>query len=355
MTKNFSYKLTIYSFVMSLIIVLFHTDYYANSIDFVFLNQFDYQLYLQSYHLFDIIGSLSLGYFFLASGFLMYNNASSENIWQKVRRHFFSLVIPFYSWNFIYMLYYIYNDRGITFGEPSVLIGKLTYSPFCFALWYMFTIMLIIFLAPLIVKLKNRPFSCGIVLGLLFILTVYVYVFNGFSFLDTTPFYEWIKRNILYLPFYFTGAFAALNYRDYFTNAQYNRNICTAAAIVLFALTTILACIYFDNDKIRWIVKIIQPFIVWFIVPDSLFAFRNDVHFAFRISFPVYALHTLLLWRIKLFFYKHIRDSYEWHGYHSPLLRILIVIGVYLFTLAMTAFLKRFFPKVLKLFTGSRL
>lgn len=348
--KGFKSKLTVYTFVMTLFVVMSHwTHYYlttglgAGSDAYAYISR-----------LWSLLGSVSLVFFFGMSGFLfMRGVASRADLGGKMLRRLVSLGIPFVAWNLFNLIYniaYGLYKGSLDIGFTDILYG-FSFSPFNSPMWYLLALLLLMCLSPLLLLLKNRP-RVTLIVALGTIALAYVL----YCLLEPTHWLLlWLKRLLGYLPVYVVGAALALHSEETVTSGgayAHSRFVTVGAAVLSLAMVLLFVLGGEMSIWLKWPVYQLLPVLMWLSVPSKLLE-------GVRLSLPltvspfVYAMHSVLililnsLWTQKLF-----------GGVDFPLavdiLFHLLLVGVLWAICLGTAFvLKKLLPeRIYKIFAG---
>ena len=129
---------------MSMVIVLYHFNIdYIYGVNISYRGMFEEQLFSYWKSCLDGLASLSVGYFFVSSAFLLYYNLTEDNFRQKIIRRCKSLVIPYVAWNSIsYVVEFLINGSFPQIDGKVDLIDRLFLNPFDGPLWFMFVLLL---------------------------------------------------------------------------------------------------------------------------------------------------------------------------------------------------------------------
>lgn len=283
MKQEASNKITMYNFIMTIAIVLYH---YV--IDISLKKHWTKGILLGLNHFCKGIGSLAMCVFFLISGFLLYNNANTtKDVLKKMKNRIFTLIIPFFIWNFITFIF-----RVEFTGLKDFIFGFFC-RPYNGAIWYLLGLAFLMLFAPLIIKLKKSKLLCFITFAIVIVLTQLLCQFGHNmhwykAFTDNV----WYFGNILgYLPVYLIGAYAGMFYAKQILNEEYNIVKAKRISIMLFIVTFLILCI----RTMPWI-NIICAISFWFCIESK--TFNKKPLEIFNVSFLIYVMHSpfLILW-----------------------------------------------------------
>ena len=173
-------KLLSYSAVLSILVVLIHTENLGNfsvSPDQSVFSGF--VCYFERLISGDI-AKIGVPSFFMLSGILFYRDFHMNKYPKKMKNRFFSLVIPYLLWNFFrfglfYLLgkFHIVEDvlhiNRVVFTPQNFLEGVLFYK-FNLGYWFMYQLILYTLLCPLIYLLLKKRAVAMLSLSVLFLL-----------------------------------------------------------------------------------------------------------------------------------------------------------------------------------------
>ena len=230
MTKNsFSNRIYIYTFLLSILVVLVHSVNFAadNGTLLLMIQSSDLSgtelggmtgipAHIENF-LSNALGQAAVPGFFMMSGYLFFRTLSGfRDIGRKWKERFITLVMPYGAWNVIYYLAFVFLGRakpGIAeLGDAAV---NYRYNP---VFWYLFQLILLTVLAPLFFAvLKNR-----VVCALIF----FSYLYIVFRCVDI----PYINEDAVI--YYFTGAWLSGFQKQRFENID--RNGCFPGIFLLF-------------------------------------------------------------------------------------------------------------------------
>ena len=256
-------KITVYSFILTVLVVLLHSGEALLSI---------------------VTGQLAVPGFFLTSGFLFMRGlktspAPGNVLLSKLGRRVMTLVVPYLIWNVLYFLIYVYLGKAsITEFYDAMVSYK--YNP---VFWYLAQLIVITLTAPLIYLLMKNTWTGIVSLAVVFGLAVmYRYL----------PFHYCNEDALFY---YMTGAFISMNMPKFECHRTDWLEILVSAAF----LTVFLVAKYFLPPEIINIseigyrlsgavfIYVLVSFImdrVAFIIPGFM-----------KINFFVYCTHYLII------------------------------------------------------------
>lgn len=96
MTEEISKRIKVIGFLMTCVIVMYHTG----KPDF-FVNEYDLKLNMMIAQVNDVLAGLAMSWFFTVSGFLLFRNLNKITYKFKVVRRINSLLIPYILWQMI--------------------------------------------------------------------------------------------------------------------------------------------------------------------------------------------------------------------------------------------------------------
>lgn len=176
--KQFRNKVTWFSFLFSFLVVWIHAynvDLYSSGNPALGLAN-SVELWLG-----ERVGQVAVPGFFMISGYLFYRDFSWGKLGEKWQRRIRSVLVPFILWNLLYYLAYVAASRLPWFTD---ILGK-EQLPFSWALavdavlhytynpvfWYLYQLILLILLAPVLYPLLKNTWTRVVFLGLIWLTT----------------------------------------------------------------------------------------------------------------------------------------------------------------------------------------
>ena len=129
--ERFNYKLNWINFILAFCIVIVYVINYSPRIN----SNANVEIILNSI---KYIANVGVSCFFGISGFLFYYKFNYNKVVDKLKRRFFTLIIPFIVWNTIIYIFYLIISRinifemevlTFTIKNYSIAIFNSTYSP----------------------------------------------------------------------------------------------------------------------------------------------------------------------------------------------------------------------------------
>lgn len=263
-------KMSVYSFWMTILIVMYHLAPHIMD-----LFSFRGDRYCRNF--FELFGSIALNYFFAASAYKFF--VSKKTIKDKLTKRIQTLIIPFLTWNTLYILLYTLQN-----GVPDVetLILGYTLSPFDGPLWYIF-VLYIFFVVFAFVHSKNKQ----VFMSLIILLAIVASIFHLLLIKEIVvfPYFAWIERTLRMLPPFLIGAFGAeKKNRKLIHNAS---NKVSSIAIV-GAVICIVFATYVGDSMITIILMYLCTALLWRAYPNFSLKKNSIMHSE---MFVIYALH----------------------------------------------------------------
>lgn len=289
MNECLSKKISIYNFIFTIGIVIYH----SKNFHYLYSNQSS-AFFDKMYNLYDLLASISLGFFFMVSAYLFYLGLNSQtDLYAKMKKRLYTIGIPFLAWNALVLAYeavYGIIKGNLNLGFSDFALG-FTFEPFDGPLWYMFALLLLMVVAPLIYKLKEHP---NLFLGILIGIFVVCSLSKTFVVSDNAAI-GWIMRLVGYIPLYFMGAYFGLCKSDFVSNEKYNRKF----VAIVSACISVVIVIYFVFFGQSWrlfnyALSIILPVALWLSTCNSMYE-KTKIRYPIKISFFIYAMHMLLI------------------------------------------------------------
>ncbi len=283
--------------------------------------------------------------FMIISGVLFYRNYSYEKTISKWKSRIYSLVIPYFIWNCIWLVfelicsytpisnYYVGREKIVLNIETiwkSCLLGEAN-PPF----WFIYDLIVFVLICPLIYTVIRHRVG-----GVIAIFVVYIWIsVDG----------EWAARLFRYsdvILYYLIGSYIGVHFFDKFKKravVKYSSLYWIGIAICTWLIYKDL--IFIEGINIKPIVLIMFALMLWRVFD----VFENKTYYIFeQESFLVYAMHINISAVITKILY-----------FLLPKITIFSIIN-YLGTLLITIFLiaefasiiRRYLPKLSKVIIG---
>ena len=321
LSKEISRKISFFNWGFILIIVLFHSE----------LRYF--------YPLIEDFTAVSISYFFYISAFFFYRGLSSENNFIRLKKRCFSLLLPYFLWNFIYVLLYL---RLYKFTFESLIRG-FTVSPFCMPTWYFLTLFIFFLPSPFIKRALEKS-HLTIIMLILGVTISYLGYIRFQQELALIPFFGgYLIRMAAYLIPYLLGAIIATRFEN---GISVKWKDCVIGIFGSCIIIFLLLCNI--SIEMRWILCFILPLALWEAVPENLFRVVKILNLITEPAFWVNMTHCyfLFVWGAITVNNGHITRKY---------LAILNIVITLMTSYALYYLLKLVMPKGLKILTGNRI
>ena len=345
MNKITSKKITILMLVYTIIILLYHINYFKINTEYAF-NTLIFNAFI---NVLNEYSKVALSFFFLMTGFLFYWNIDygedctiQNQIIPKIKRRTFSLLLPFVMWNVITLLFdVILNNASLR--VIDIIIG-FSVDPFDGPLWYIFAIILFTLFSPLVFWMKKKNSDNFLYV----VIVVWLGTFLAgryYMFIDTHLTYGYaFSRIIYYLPSYLLGMLIGM-YDPELLNST-NRE-CVIISRIIIAYSVISFALGHNG-------------LLYFVLPIlSFYSISNECSIdgkfksLFDISFLIYAAHRLGIPFCKLIYNKLFGNIavYGIQGIGIKIISAVIIIsGCWIFYILF----RKLCPSVLYLLTGGR-
>ena len=323
-----------------------------------------------------VISSSAVPIFFIISGYLLFKKVEVYNMsvyFSKLRKRWYSLVVPYFSWIVLFILWILMFKVGgiLLHGKPwtgildylrengylhmfwdsSIWNERITWfgikihnsGPVLLPFWYMRDLMMMVAFSPIIYWFIKKISFLFIVL----LLVIYTFDLSV----------SWISNTFSSASLFFSiGAYFALKKQD-FTEVLWKwRYLICLTAIILMAYQTYSGSTRGDN-----ISKMIYPWLVIFqsfafiLISSKLCEYSKLYELCIKLartSFFIYALHPFILNYVITITTKMMPRGDTWYVmsfnyFISPLVCVGICIGIF-------CLMQKFLPGILKVMVGER-
>lgn len=340
MSKTTSNKITIINFVMTIFMCNYHFPFHFfgfNSIYYFFHN---------------FLGFIAMAIFFTFSGFLLFLNVENQDdIKYKIHKRKYSLLIPFFIWNTVYLIKNVIIPGNFKFSFYTLLTNYFL-EPADGPTWYLLASYFLALISPLIVKFKHKrkliTFSfCSI------IIYIYLMSIGKIQHLFDYEDWWWYPNAISYIPYYLVGVYASLYFKDFVFKTNYKK------IVHIISFECFLASIIFYLTAISYLklpFGILCIVSLWFAIPNNFF--KSNFKFLTQHTFFIYVLHrhslNYLIFKFLKFFYKtlHLTKFYEFVILYIISLPLQILLCILIVTILKLIFIKQ--PKIFMILSGNR-
>lgn len=263
MTYDNHDKMVVYSFWMTILIVVYHLA--PHLIDMLKIGEKTF--YKQ---FFETFGSIALNYFFAVSAYKFF--ISSKTYKEKLKKRLITLLVPYVIWNSLYIILYALQ-KGIPDFQTFILGYTLT--PFDGPLWYIFFMLSSVFdLKKISRGIKYSIIPLSIVVALFHNLVI--------NYEISFPYDYWVERTFRMIPPFLMGLL--FSEKEIFNNKiKYKSPIASTLVIICIVLATSLG-----DGYVTILLMYLCSLCLWFVVTNitlkSNSIIRNDM-------FIIYAVH----------------------------------------------------------------
>lgn len=296
--------------------------------------------FLVSY-VFNTMGVLVMSWFFMITGFLLFNNLNFSNYCVKIKKRVFSLLIPYLAWQCLIAVKLLVQKKE----EFSLLdflrrIVAFEVWPFDGALWYVYAVFILAVFSPILLLLfKNKYLGGGFVLVSSVLLQ---YVIDRRLFSSITD-YGYIGNICSYFPSYLIGAFYG----------RFSKQFTTSDSLI-YAFFMIFVAFLLEGWLPGFTYKILvrmMPLGILYLIPEIPKLKDKSIY---KLSFLIYAVHQPLiadLWPIIQNVYLHISLPTILYTIFT---RVIVLFFAVLIALVIRLPLKKYAPGILNILTGGR-
>lgn len=235
------------------------------------------------------IGQIAVPGFFMLSSYLFFRNFEWKKLISKWKKRLFSVAVPYVTWNLLYYFGYVIATRvpvlehvvgkkpvPIQIEEMVYAVLHYSYAP---VFWYLFQLLLLFLLAPLIFALVKNKTIGGIYLALL-VMGLFRGLDTGYPNLDAL--------------FYFSfAAYAAVHWKGWLEEKG-NKDRMMAGVTVLIAAVYSYGMMKEPGACVLWTIayRVLVPMSLWLMMSSvELPAARPWM----RQSMFLYAVHFILV------------------------------------------------------------
>ncbi len=337
MDGKISKRISLLSFVMTLVIVVFHCQCQGDPTNFSTADVFLVDALSDNINTF---GMVAMSYFFAITGFLLFNNLNFETYPKKLKKRLFSLLLPFLIWQIIFIGYKLCLGAKYSIGDLLSSIFLMSAKPPNGVLWYVYAVFVLAVLSPIQLFIFKSKIAGKVSIIIISIASYILLKFTP-SFAEGFVSYGYMAQIIDYLPAYCFGS-----YCGYWHNKTNKNNMFGSCLI------TVLCSLFFNNmisGVFVYTVIRLLPIALIYLLPIN-----ENKDRVFHTSFLIYAIHRPIQMLV--------RD----HGFHlilkcvdsifiANVIYILLSLGlVILAAFLIYKVLNRIAPKALALLTGGR-
>lgn len=329
MEERISNNIKTMSFIMTCFMVFYHCGDFSgeNNLNCVLNNCFNY------------MGFVVMSYFFSVTGFLLMKGLNVHNSIFKIKRRFFSLLLPYVIWQTICAIPYLLRGT-MSLQEYLIQNYSLKTFPINGPLWYLYAIFLLSIFCPILCVLYSNRQSA-------FLVTIFFTFFS--QLVNSLPFesvisianYGLISNILRYMPAYCVGMMLGRFFDD-------SKENLISYIVAIMICVVCLIVVRWDDSYYLVMVQLIPIMVVLFFSNISILN-RAKIY---KITFLIYALHGIVL-----SYFLSAFKNFNWGiavSVENILVRILMLLLTVVISTAIYLVLGRISPKVLKLITGGR-
>lgn len=335
--KYFRNKITWLTFFFSILVIWVHS---YNAVLFLGNTGAGLRLDMLERFLGNRVGQIAVPGFFLMSSYLFFRNFTLDRLPVKWNSRTRSVLVPYILWNFIYYLGYIIGSRipmvsevigkgkvSFTFTRAADAILNYTYN---YVFWYLYQLILLILLAPLIYLLTKR-----LATAFLFLTGILAAVYMGAAL----PF-----LNLDALFYYAFGAFAAIHGKNVTENGWNQKRF--GAGIALFFAAFLIMKGGVSAAAVMGF-RLLVPVGLWLAVPEKCL---GEARGWMKQNFFLYAVHFAM---VRLINKTGALLLPAYPAVSLGLFLIMPAICVF-FSFQIGRFLRKFLPILWQLLNGGR-
>ena len=291
--KKFYNKVCFAAFLFSLMVVMIHS-YNADMFLTLPAEGGAAEVVWQFQHILaDVLGPVAVPGFFMLSAYQFYRKCSYKDIGPKMERRIRTVLLPYLLWNFLYYLGYaaagripylagISDKTAVEFSIPAMADAVLhfTYNP---VFWYMYQLIFLIALSPLLHPLLKNRVSGILVIG------AELYCIKNLIQIPIV--------NMDALFYYSAAAYGALHAEDFLEERRLQGRKGTAVRAAATVIGTVLAVYFYQGITVRHSVfetvlyRFTVPVTLWMAVPGMRLP---DAREWMKYGFFLYTIHFIL-------------------------------------------------------------
>jgi len=339
MNREISEKIKLFGFLMTCVIVFYHSP----SVDTSFVRgNLDMSAGSLLEYCFGTMGTIAMSYFFTVTGFLLFQNYTFPDYPVKMKRRIFSLLVPYVLWQCITVALKLVTGDAVSPGDfiqKTFLFARFPYNG---ALWYVYAVFFLALLSPVLLLLfQNKAVGWCAVLAFT--------VFSAAKDRITVPVitdvinYGYFGNVLRYIPSYLTGCF----YGKFAAEEE-------GAKVLKYVFSALFMALLLEERIPGFFLDLsvkLMPIIALYVLPSLPGVAGKRI---FGLTFLVYAIHQPLigiLWSI-------LNRVYALMPLPATVCNLLtraVVLAAALCAAAVIhGVLKRLSPRLLRALTGGR-
>ena len=342
-SEDFSKKVTLVSFGLSILVMYIH----ANNISYY---SFDGNTQTIAHMLVDVIartlGGLAVPMFFILSGYWLFRfekveSVKNEALLIRLKKKIRTLVIPYLLWNTLYMTFYMVITRipflanmmsngTIEAINAQYILKNVFLHASSFHLWYLQDLIILSCVSPIILKILQKREWGRILIAVSLVISVMKVDLKIIG--DSSLF------------FYTLGGYYAMYKKDYFEKRNKDLTI-----LLVFIVAIIIR--YLDIALLNRLCYCLLPILMWrvfdFIISSSIL--KREIGWFKTQSFFIYAVHVIPVTTIG-----HILAKINGGGYWAALSYLVAPWITLAMIYALSAILHKIAPSFYNILCGDR-
>lgn len=283
--EQFRNKIYYFTFLFSIMVIWVHS---FNSELFLGKTKENVRISAIEYLIGGTISQIAVPGFFMISAYLFYRNFNLRKLWKKWNARIKSILVPFVVWNVLYYAGYIISSRipllmdvvgrGKVEISLKMMVRSILYYVYNPVFWYMYQLILLIFLAPVIyLILKNKLLA---VLGLV-VLIIFIDLEVKLTPLNTDALF-----------YYSAAAFTSLHFREKAEGLWNFKRGLTGALIIISGIVVYFYCETMDVIVRTVLYRCLIPAGLWLLVNESWLSPAREF---MKHNFFLYAVHFAII------------------------------------------------------------
>lgn len=337
MDRKISQRISLLSFLSTLMIVVFHCQTLGDPAGFGRADAFLVNALADNI---DTFGWVAMSFFFGITGFLFFYGLSFETYKTKIKNRLHSLLIPFLIWQVIFICYQACLGARYDIADTLSSIFLMSAKPPNGVLWYVYAVFILALLSP-VQLLIYRSKIAGLLSIVIVPIVSHILMKHTPDFAEGFVSYGYISQIIDDLPAYCFGSYCGYLYGKADRTEVFGS--CLIAALCSLFFNNMISGLFVNT-----IIKLL-PMALIYLLPINETKAR-----VFHTSFLIYAIHRPIQMFIRDHWF-HLILKYAGSIFVANIIYILLSVAMVIFAAYLIyRILSHLSPKALGLLTGGR-